>query len=106
MQKSFKQYSNEVDLLNEAYHHHKRVLFEAENGIRNYDSEKVKAAHKIVNHVDGVINDLQGKYKLIIENEIISNKKGSKWYTEFFSTPSYYRTRKVAYKMFIENIEK
>lgn len=106
MQKTFKQYSYELDLLNEAYHHHKRVLFEAENGIRNYDSEKVAAAHRVVSHIDSVINDLQGKYKLIIESEIIANKKGSKWYTEFFSTPSYYRARKDAYRMFIENIEK
>ena len=106
MKEDFKKDLQEIDLLNEAYHHHKRVLFEAENGIKDYDIERVKASHKIVSHIDSVINDLQGKYKLIIESEIIGNKKGSKWYTEFFSTPSYYRTRKVAYRMFIEKIEK
>ena len=67
---------------------------------------KVRAAHKVVGHIDSVINDLNGKTKLIISSEVVGNLKGTKWYTEYFSTPSYYRARKVAYRIFLENINK
>lgn len=103
---SFKKDSYLIDLLNASYHHHKRVVFEAESGIKDYDYMRVRASRRIVSHIDNVVNDLTGKNKLIISSEIINNKKGSKWYTEYFSTPSYYRARKVAYRMFLENIEK
>lgn len=106
MKNSFKQDSYLIDLINESYHYHKRVLIEAENGIKDYDYMKVRASHKVVAHIDNVAKDLTGKTKLIIDSEVLGNKKGSKWYTEYFSTPSYYRARKVAYRMFLENIEK
>ena len=106
MKNSFKQDSYLIDLINESYHYHKRVLSEAENGIKDYDYMKVRASHKVVAHIDNVAKDLTGKTKLIIDSEVLGNKKGSKWYTEYFSTPSYYRARKVAYRMFLENIEK
>ena len=67
---------------------------------------KERTSHRIVAHIDSVINDLTGKERLIIDKEIIENKKGSKWYMEYFSVPSYYRARKIAYQMFIENVEK
>ena len=98
--------SHLVDLINSSYHYHKRVLFEAENGIKDYDYMRIRTSHRIVAHIESVINDLTGKERLIIDNEIIDNKKGSKWYVEYFSTPAYYQARKVAYRVFLENIEK
>lgn len=95
-----------IDLINESYHYHKRVLNEVENGIKNYDYLKVRASHIVVSHIDNVVNDLTGKIRLIIDSEVIGNKKGTKWYVEYFSTPSYYRARKIAYRMFLKNIEK
>ena len=106
MKNSFKDDSFLIDIINQSYHYHKRLLKEAESGVKDYDYMRVRASHKIVSHIDNVTNDLTGKYKLIIDSEVIGNKKGSKWYTEYFSTPSYYRARKVAYRMFLENIEK
>ena len=106
MDKNFKKDSIAIDLLNNSYHYHKRVIFESNNGIKKYDYMKIRASHRIVEHIDCVANDLSGKIKLIIDSEVIGNKKGTKWYTEYFSAPSYYRTRKIAYRMFLENIEK
>ena len=103
---SYKNDSNLIDLYNQSYHYHKRVLLEAETGVKDYDYMKVRASHRIVSHIENVTNDFTGKTKLIIDSEILGNKKGSKWYTEFFSTPSYYRARRIAYRMFLENIEK
>lgn len=106
MNNSFKIDELKIDLLNQSYHYHKRVLLEAQNGYRDYDYMKLRASHRVVSHIDSVANDFTGKVKLIVDAEVIGNKKGTKWYTEYFSTPSYYRARKIAYRMFLENIEK
>lgn len=103
---NYKKDSYLVDLVNQSYHYHKRVLLEAETGVKDYDYMKLRASHKIVKHIENVSNDFTGKTKLIIQSEVLGNKKGSKWYTEFFSTPSYYRARRIAYRVFLENIEK
>lgn len=101
-----KQDSLLIDLINQSYHYHKRVIAEASEGIKDYDYMKVRNSTKIVKHIDHVANDFTGKMKLIIDSEVLGNKKGSKWYIEYFSTPGYYRARKLAYRTFIENIEK
>lgn len=106
MDKRFKKDLHLIDLINSSYHYHKRVLFEVENGIKDYDYMRVRASHRVVAHIDSVIRELKGKDRIIIDNEIIENKMGSKWYTEYFSTPSYYQARKNAYRVFLENIEK
>ena len=95
-----------IDLINDSYHYHKMLLKEVENGIKDYDFMRVRVSHKIVSHIENVIDGLNGKIRLIIDSEIIGNKKGTKWYTEYFSTPSYYRARKIAYRLFLEKIEK
>lgn len=106
MNNSFKLDSYKIDLINQSYHYHKRLLDEVEHGIKDCDYMRVRTSHKIVAHIDNVAKDFTGKYKLIIDSEVIGNKKGTKWYEEYFSTPCYYRTRKVAYRLFLENIEK
>lgn len=106
MNKSFKEDSIKIDLINDSYHYHKRLLNEIEHGIKEYDYMKVRASHKIVAHIDNVAKDFSGKMKLIIDSEVLGDKKGSKWYEEYFSAPSYYRARKLAYRAFLENIEK
>ena len=106
MKNNFKNDSYLVDLVNQSYHYHKRVLYEVQTGVKEYDYMKVRASNRIVNHIDNVVKDFTGNVKLIIDSEVINNKKGSKWYTEYFSTPGYYRARKLAYRMFLENIEK
>lgn len=106
MKIDYKEDSYKIDLINDSYHYHKRVLREIENGIKEYDYMKVRTSYKVVSHIDNVANDFTGKIKLIIDSEVIGNKKGSKWYTEYFSTPAYYRARRIAYRMFLENIEK
>ena len=104
--KKFKEDSYLIDLINDTYHYHKMVLNEAESGVRDYDYMRVRASHKVVSHIDNVADGFNGKIKLIIDSEVLGNKKGTKWYTEYFSVPSYYRARKIAYRLFIEKIEK
>lgn len=106
MDKKFKLDSLKIDLINDSYRYHKRLLYEVEQGVKEYDYLRVKASYKIVSHIDNVANDFTGKTKLIIDSEVLGNKKGTKWYTEYFSTPSYYRARKIAYRQFLENLEK
>ena len=106
MKNNFKKDAYLVDLINESYHYHKRFLSEVENGIKEYDSVRVKVCRKIVGHIDSVANEFTGKTKLIVDNEIIGNLKGSKWYVQYFSAPAYYRARRAAYRSFLENIEK
>lgn len=106
MNKQFKEDSHSIDLLNDSYHHHKRVLREVENGIKDYDYMRVRASHKVVSHIDEVVSDLTGKTRLIIDKEVIDNQKGTKWYMEYFSTPAYYRARRIAYRIFLEKLEK
>ena len=95
-----------IDLFNQTYRYHKRVIYEYENGIKDYDFMKFRASSKIVKHIDTVASEFTGKIKLIIDSEVLGNKKGTKWYQEYFSAPCYYQTRKVAYRLFLENIEK
>lgn len=106
MNNNFKTDEFKIDLINQSYHYHKRVLAEAKYGYKDFSYIKLRASNRIVSHIDSVANDFTGKIKLIIDAEVIGNKKGTKWYTEYFSTPSYYRARKIAYRMFLENIEK
>lgn len=106
MNKNFKEDSYQIDLINRSYRYHKRLLNEVENGVKAYDYMRVRASHNVVSHMNNVANDFTGKMKLIVDSEILGDKKGTKWYMEYFSTPSYYRTRKVAYRMFLENLEK
>ncbi len=106
MNRNYKKDVYLIDLISKSYLHHKRVLQEVENGVQEYDYMKVRASRRVVDHINNVVNDMPSREKIIIDNEVINNKKGSKWYMEYFSIPSYYRIRKDAYRMFLENIEK
>ena len=101
-----KKLSLTIDLLNNSYHYHKRVLYEEENGYANYDDNRLTYSRRSVSRIEKTLLMLPEREKLIIEAEVINSKKGTKWYREFFSTPSYYRNRKTAYKMFIDMINR
>ena len=94
-----------INLLSKSYILHKRKIREAEMQIvaRNYD--ELRVAHKICDHIENVVNELDDKEKLIIESEVIKGKTG-RWYDEYFSAPSYYRIRKRAYSIFLNSLEK
>ena len=98
--------SNVIDALNSSYHYHKHVLFEDEYGVTHYECNRLWHSRRSVMKIESTLEMLPEKERLIIEAEVINSKKGTKWYREFFSTPSYYRNRKAAYKMFIDLINK
>lgn len=101
-----KKLSLTIDVLNNSYHYHKRVLFEEENGYTDFDDGRLMYSRRSVSRIEKTLLMLPEREKLIIEAEVINSKKGTKWYREFFSTPSYYRNRKTAYKMFIDMINR
>lgn len=95
-----------IDALNKSYHYHKHVLFEDENGITHYECNRLWYSRRSVSRIESTVSMLPERERLIIEAEIINSKIGTKWYREFFSTPSYYRNRKLAYKMFLDMVNK
>jgi len=106
MKRNSRQDSIAVKLLNESYHYHKRVVFESEHAVKKYDLDKVGVSRSIVQHMECVASDFTGKIRLIIDNEIIGDNLNTKWYLEYFSTPSYYSYKQRAYAKYLENLEK
>ena len=101
-----KQMSLTIDALNKSYHYHKQVLNEDENGITRYEGDKLMYSRRSVFKIENTLSLLPERERIIIDAEVINSKKGTKWYREFFSVPTYYRNRKHAYKMFLDMINK
>lgn len=98
--------SNLIDLLSISYREHKRMLNEVEDGYRKMDHEHEKNSRKICHRVEGVVANMPREIRLILEAEVLENKKGTKWYKEFYSMAQYYSKRKIAYRKFIDAINK
>ena len=106
MDKKIEKDSCEIDIINESYHEHKRYLQEVEMGIKRFDAFHVRSSRIVVGHVESVTYSFSGKTRLILENEIIFNLKGTKWYTQYLSASAYYRANKIAYRKFLKSINK
>ncbi len=102
------QYSKErleISLISKSYINNKRIIRESEENIIKRNYEDLRVCHRIVDHIESVTSTLDEKERLIIENEVINGQSG-KWYTEYFSAPTYYRQRRKAYKSFLRCLEK
>jgi len=95
-----------MDILNRSYHHHKDLLAENDNGLCKHSYYRVLESRRVVARYENTIKELPERVRFILNAELIDNKFGSKWYREFYSTPTYYRNRKIAYKMFIISVNK
>lgn len=95
-----------IDVLNKSYHYHKNVLLEDEYGITHYEHGRLRCSRRSVSRIESTVSIMPEREKLFIEAEILENKMGTKWYREYYSTPSYYRIRKIAYKMFLDMVNK
>lgn len=103
-----KQYSKErleISLISKSYINNKRIIRESEENIIRRNYEDLRVCHRIVDHIESVANTLDEKERLIIENEVMNGQSG-KWYTSYFSAPTYYRQRRKAYKSFLRCLEK
>lgn len=98
--------SNLIDLLSVSYREHKRMLNETENGYRKMERDHEYNARKVCYRFEGVVADMPQEIRLILEAEVLENKKGTKWYMEYYSVAQYYKKRKLAYKKFIDAINK
>ena len=90
----------EIALLSENYLKSKRIISEYEENIIDLNSNRLAIHHRIVYHIEYVVESLYDKEKIIIENEVLRGKRG-KWYKGIMSSPSYYRYRKSAYQNFL-----
>lgn len=93
----------EIVLLSENYLRSKRIIREYEDNNIDINFRRIAVHHRIVNHIEYVVESMHDKEKIIIENEVLRGKKG-KWYKAFMSAPSYYpyyRYRKSAYHNFL-----
>jgi hypothetical protein len=95
-----------IDILSISYREHKRMLDELDNGYRSMDYQREKNSRKVCYRFEGVIANMSQEIRLILEAEVLGNKKGTKWYREYYSVSQYYVKRKIAYRKFIEAINK
>ena len=93
----------EIALLSENYLKSKRIISEYEENIIDLNSDRLAIHHRIVHHIEYVVESLYDKEKIIIENEVLRGKRG-KWYKGIMSSPSYYRYRKSAYQNFLRRL--
>lgn len=93
-----------IILLSKSYILSTRKIREAEINARCLSYDEIRSTKYIVDHLEKVITQLDDKEAFIIENEVINGKKG-KWYLEYFSPSSYYRTRKKAYRDYLRILE-
>lgn len=87
------------------YVHARRKMIESENGAYDYPFYIINDCQKIVYHIDAVIDSMDEKSRLILENEVKKGKTGE-WYREYCSTTTYYRIRDEIYTNFIEELNK
>ena len=90
----------EIALLSDNYLNSKRIISEYEENIIDLNSERLEIHHRIIHHIEYLVETMRDKEKIIIENEVLRGKRG-KWYKGIMSYPSYYRYRKSAYQNFL-----
>ena len=96
---------NNIDLLAGVYMRARRKLSEQEYGTYFYSENVISDSQKIVYHIDSVIDAMDEKARLILENEVKLNKKGE-WYRKYCSPTTYYRIRDKVYKDFLKELDK
>lgn len=94
-----------VSLIALVYVRARRKMLESENGAYDYPFYILNDCQKIVHHIDAVIESMDEKSRLILENEVKKGRKGE-WYLEYCSTTTYYRIREEVYQAFIEELNK
>lgn len=95
--------TNIIKSINKSYQYHKNILKENEIGIVDYPMSQVVIASKIISHIEFVINNMDDKYKVVLENDILFNRFDTS-YKEGVSTSTYYRNRQQAYKLLIKEL--
>lgn len=94
-----------IDLLAGVYVRARRKLSEQEYGHYYYSDSVISDSQKIVYHIDSVIDAMDDKAKLILENEIKLNRKGE-WFRDYCSPTTYYKIRGKIYSDFLKELDK
>ncbi|MBR2801851.1 MAG: hypothetical protein IKE21_04550 [Erysipelotrichaceae bacterium] len=92
-----------IRALTKSYSRSKRKLEEDIAGTYRYRAEELEHSLYIVKHMEAILRSMDEKDKLIIQKEVIEGRKG-KWYEEFYTSSTYYRRRKAAYRAFLEEL--
>lgn len=98
-------YKTDINVLTQSYIYSKREVEEADMGYFRRRREEIDNSRYIVKHIEAVTDSLDYKSKIIIENEVLKHRSG-KWYMDYFSSATYYRSRNKAYKDFLSELEK
>lgn len=99
------EYKNLIDILTRSYIFSKREVSDAKNGFFYRRRSEVRNSMYIVNKIEKAVESLDEKSRIIIENEVMKRRSG-KWYLEYFSKATYYRSRNEAYRQFLLELEK
>jgi len=87
------------------YKNCKRFLFEHEYGISTFTRDQIQRYDRSVKVLEKIPNFMDDIDRLIIQNEVLKDKKG-RWYEDYMSVSTYYRRRKKAYSNYINLLDK
>ena len=95
----------DLNVMADSYLYSKRYLKETMEYPDGRNHNRISNSRYIVAKVENVIRDMDENSRIILEHEVMERKK-NKWYEEYFSTATYYRSRHKAYRLFLREIEK
>ena len=95
-----------IEQLARSYNVSKRILKEVEMGILNKSFSEIDSLYTSVSHLEMTAKSLDAQSRFIIEKEVLEDRFGTTWYTDYFSQATYYRLRAKAYQAYIQDLNK
>lgn len=95
----------DIMVLRESYRYALRVLKEDEANLVKRKKPQIIRCSYVVRHIENVIEYLPERDRFILTNEFILEKSG-KWYRDYYSESTYYRSRINAYRTFLVELER
>ena len=95
----------DIEALKESYRYALRVLKEDEARLIKRSKPVIVRCTYVTMHIENVIESLDEKHRFILTNEFILGKRG-KWFTDYYSESTYYRSRIKAYRAFLVELER
>ena len=91
----------EIQLLNEVYIRSKKMVEDTDRGLLTFRPDRIEAQRKIIQHMEAAADVLDDHEKLIIEHEVLREKRKN-WYKDYFSRSYYYDVRKKAFRNYLD----
>ena len=94
-----------IKLISDTYRYHKNYIEESEYLMINKSITQVAISQKICSHIEHVVYNMEEKYSIILQNDVIKGLMNKK-YRDGCSKSTYYRNREAAYEKFIKELNK